>query len=101
MLLIYAVLAGVLALLFVIERTRLGAIWRMLGEDELLAETEGVNRTYYKVLATVVAGAVAGIGGALYAHMNTYLEPKIFNVMLGCTASPTGSSAGSGPPSAP
>lgn len=83
MLLIYALLAGVLALLFVIERTRLGAIWRMLGEDELLAEAAGVNRTYYKVLATVVAGAVAGIGGVLYAHMNTYLEPKIFNVMLG------------------
>ena len=83
MLLIYALLACVLALLFVIERTRLGAIWRMLGEDELLAEAQGVNRTYYKVLATVVAGAVAGIGGGLYAHMNTYLEPKIFNVMLG------------------
>ena len=83
MLLIYALLAGVLALLFVVERTRLGAIWRMLGEDELLAETGGVNRTRYKVLATVVAGAVAGIGGGLYAHMNTYLEPKIFNVMLG------------------
>ena len=83
MFLIYALLAGVLALLFIIERTRLGAIWRMLGEDELLAEVQGVNRTYYKVLATVVAGAVAGIGGVLYAHMNTYLEPKIFNVMLG------------------
>ena len=83
MLLIYALLAGVLVLLFVIERTRLGAIWRMLGEDELLAEAQGVSRTYYKVLATVVAGAIAGIGGGLYAHMNTYLEPKIFNVMLG------------------
>ena len=101
MLLIYALLAGVLALLFVIERTRLGAVWRMLGEDELLAEAAGVSRTYYKVLATVVAGAVAGVGGALYAHMNTYLEPKIFNVMLGVHSLATGSSGGSGPPSAP
>ena len=83
MLLIYALLAGVLAFLFIIEKTRIGAIWRMLGEDELLAEAQGVNRTYYKVLASVVAGAIAGIGGVLYAHMNTYLEPKIFNVMLG------------------
>jgi len=83
MVLIYALLAFVLALLFLIERTRLGAIWRMLGEDELLAESQGVSRAYYKVLASVTAGAVAGIGGVLYAHMNTYLEPKIFNVMLG------------------
>ena len=81
--LIYALLAAVLAFLFIAERTRLGAILRMLGEDDLLAEMQGVNRTAWKVLATVMAGAIAGIGGALYAHMNTYLEPKIFNVMLG------------------
>jgi len=83
MLLIYALLAGVLVLLFAVERTRIGAILRMLGEDDLLAEAQGVNRTYYKVLATVAAGAIAGVGGVLYAHMNTYVEPKIFSVMLG------------------
>ncbi len=83
MLIIYLLLSAVLAFLFAIERTRLGAIFRMLGEDELLAEMQGVNRTYYKVMATVIAGVIAGIGGALYAHMNTYIEPKIFNVMLG------------------
>ena len=83
MILIYAMLAGVLVFLSIVERTRLGAIFRMLGEDDLLAEMQGVNRTYYKVLATVVAGAIAGIGGVLYAHMNTYVEPKIFSVMLG------------------
>ena len=83
MVLIYALLAGVLVFLSVVERTRFGAILRMLGEDDLLAEVQGVNRTYYKVLATVMAGAIAGVGGVLYAHMNTYVEPKIFSVMLG------------------
>lgn len=83
MMIIYALLASVLVFLFAIERTRVGAIFRMLGEDELLAEMQGVNRTYYKVMATVIAGLIAGIGGALFAHMNTYVEPKIFNVMLG------------------
>lgn len=83
LIIIYGLLATVLALLFVMEHSRLGRIFRMLGEDELLAEVQGVNRTYYKVLATVVAAVIAGIGGVLYAHMNTYVEPKIFNVMLG------------------
>jgi len=83
MLLIYGLLAAVLAGFFLIGRSRLGAIFRMLGEDELLAEMQGVNRTFYKVLATVLAGFIAGIGGALYIHLNTYVEPKIFNVMLG------------------
>ncbi len=83
MLLIYALLAVVLIFFFLMERSRLGAIFRMLGEDDLLAEMQGVNRTYYKVLATVLSGFIAGIGGALYIHLNTYVEPKVFNVMLG------------------
>ena len=83
LIIIYGLLAIVLALLFVMERSRLGRIFRMLGEDELLAELQGVDRTYYKILATVLAAIIAGIGGVLYAHMNTYIEPKIFNVMLG------------------
>lgn len=83
LLIIYGLLAIVLALLFVMERTRLGRIFRMLGEDELLAEVQGIDRTRYKILAVVLAAAIAGIGGTLYAHMNTYVEPKIFNVMLG------------------
>jgi len=83
MLLIYGLLAVVLVFFFLIERSRLGAIFRMLGEDELLAEMQGVNRVYYKVLATVMSGFIAGIGGALYIHLNTYVEPKVFNVMLG------------------
>ena len=33
--------------------------------------------------ASGIAGFVAGIGGGFYAHFATYLEPQIFNVMLG------------------
>ena len=29
------------------------------------------------------AGALAGLGGGLYAHLTTYVEPRIFDVMLG------------------
>lgn len=81
--LIWGLVAVVLLLFFVMERTRLGAIFRMLGEDSLLAETQGVDRRRYKVLATVLAGMLAGLGGALFAHFNTYIEPKNFGVMLG------------------
>lgn len=82
-LLIWGLVAAVLLLFFVMERSRLGSIFRMLGEDPLLAETQGVDPRRYKVLATVLAGMLAGLGGALYAHFNTYIEPKNFGVMLG------------------
>lgn len=83
MYLIYGLLALVLAFFFVLERSRLGSIFRMLGEDRMLTEMQGINVTAHKILAATIAGFVAGIGGGLYAHLFTYVEPKIFNVMLG------------------
>jgi branched-chain amino acid transport system permease protein len=55
----------------------------MIGEDEVLAEMHGVAVARHKVLAAGLAGAIAGIGGGLYAHLTTYIEPRIFDVMLG------------------
>jgi branched-chain amino acid transport system permease protein len=83
MVIIFLVLFIVLAMFFQLERSRLGSIFRMLGEDTLLAEMQGLNVIRFKVLASGIAGFIAGIGGAFYAHFATYLEPQIFNVMLG------------------
>ena len=83
LLVILALLAVTLAIILWIERTRLGAILRMVGEDPALARLQGVNVNLAKIATVATAGLVAGIGGALYAHLNTYVEPKIFNVMLG------------------
>src|SRR5262249_31313820 len=33
--------------------------------------------------AAVIAGTLAGIGGGLYAHLTTYVEPRTFDIMLG------------------
>lgn len=83
---IYAVLACVLIGFMVLERTRLGVIFRMIGEDAGLAALQGIAVTRYKILAAGMAGALAAIGGGLYAHMTTYVEPRIFDVMLGVHA---------------
>ncbi len=80
---IYGVLFLVLIFLVLIERSRLGMIFRMLGEDPLLTKTLGLDPVRYKVSAAVIAGFIAGLGGTLYAHSFTYIEPQIFNVMLG------------------
>ncbi|MDE0027897.1 MAG: branched-chain amino acid ABC transporter permease [Deltaproteobacteria bacterium] len=86
MLLIYGLLALVLIVLLLIERSRLGSVFRMLGSDDLLAEMQGLDTVRYRILAAGMAGAIAGIGGALYAHFTTYVEPQFFNVMLGVHA---------------
>ncbi len=86
MLLIYGLLALVLIVLLLMERSRLGSVFRMLGSDDLLAEMQGVDTVRYRILAAGVAGVTAGIGGSLYAHFTTYVEPQFFNVMLGVHA---------------
>ena len=86
MFLIYGLLALVLIGLLWMERSRLGTVFRMLGSDDLLAGMQGLNTVWYRILAAGLAGGVAGIGGALYAHFTTYVEPQFFNVMLGVHA---------------
>src|SRR5216683_3312817 len=81
--LVYVLLSATLLGFSLLERSRLGVIFRMTGEDEVLAELSGVAVGRYKVLAAGIAGALAGIGGGLYAHLTTYVEPRIFDVMLG------------------
>jgi branched-chain amino acid transport system permease protein len=80
---IWGILITVLIFFLVLERSRLGSIFRMLGEDGLLTEMQGLNVVRYRILASTLAGFIAGLGGGLYAHFATYVEPQIFNVMLG------------------
>jgi branched-chain amino acid transport system permease protein len=83
-LVIVAMLLGVVVLMLVfIERSRLGAAIRAIGEDPELAGTLGVDVLRLKLGVVAAAGALAALGGALFAHHNTYIEPRNFDIMLG------------------
>jgi branched-chain amino acid transport system permease protein len=75
------VLAAVLVLWW-IDRSRYGAVLRAVGEDELAAQSMGINLTAVKVSAMSVGGALAGIGGGLYAHYTTHIEHANFNILI-------------------
>ena len=81
--LIWLLLALVMAFFLLLERSRLGSVFRMIGEDEIAASAQGVNPAAFKILAATAAGAIAGIGGALLAHYLTYVEPGHSGIMLG------------------
>lgn len=58
---------------FRVERSRVGRAFAALREDELAAAAMGVNPTRYKVLAFVLGAVLAGVVGAVNAHMlNTW-----------------------------
>ncbi len=50
-------------------------------EDERAAEALGINTTYYKVLAFVLSSSLAGMGGALFAHLDAYIHPDSFTFL--------------------
>ncbi|NCU16883.1 branched-chain amino acid ABC transporter permease [Pallidibacillus pasinlerensis] len=50
-------------------------------EDEIAADSMGINTTYYKVLAFVIGSLFAGIAGGLYSHNFYFLQPVNFGVL--------------------
>ncbi|HSA59024.1 MAG TPA: branched-chain amino acid ABC transporter permease [bacterium] len=78
-----------------------GLAFLAVREDEVAARSVGINTTRYKVLAFVLGSFWAGVGGGLFAHLNTYLHTNSFGflksveyvvmVVLGGLGSITGS----------
>ncbi|MGH8703823.1 MAG: branched-chain amino acid ABC transporter permease [Burkholderiales bacterium] len=82
MLFIWAFVVLVMLALWWVDRSRYGAVLRAVGEDELAAQSAGVNLTAVKVSAMTIGGAIAGLGGGLYAHYTTHIEHLSFNVLV-------------------
>jgi len=82
MLFIWAIVATVMAVLWWFDRSRYGAVLRAVGEDEVAAQSVGINLTAVKVSAMTIGGAIAGIGGGIYAHYTTHIEHTSFNILV-------------------
>ncbi len=63
-----AYLAVVIALVasWVLNHTRTGLHLRAVGESPATADAAGINVTKYKYIATIVGGAIAGLGGLYF-----------------------------------
>lgn len=81
-LLIWALVSAVLLLLWSLDRSRVGTLWRAVGEDELAAQSVGINLTAAKVSAFGLGGAIAGLAGGVYAHYATHIEHGNFGILL-------------------
>ena len=81
--LVWGLLLVALVMFFQVEKSKLGATLRMIGEDPELAASLGVDVERCKLAVAAAGGALAALGGVLYAHHNTYVEPRNFDIMLG------------------
>lgn len=69
-------LASVL-IMYLMLRSPLGYFMRAIKDDEMRAESLGVDTTRVKVAVFTVASAFAGLAGVFYAHYVLVLSPQI------------------------
>lgn len=62
--------------------SRVGRAMQTIHEDEALAMAVGVNTVFFKVAVFGVSGAFAALAGGLYAGLNLYITPDLFDIRL-------------------
>ena len=72
----------VVAFTFLLVNSRHGRAIKSVREDEIAAESVGINLTYYKIVAFAGAAFFAGVSGSLFAHHICYLEPGNFGYSM-------------------
>jgi branched-chain amino acid transport system permease protein len=81
---LFAALAFVSVLaMYAMVRSPFGQFMRAIKDDELRAESLGVDTTRVKIVVFTVSSAFAGLAGAFYAHYLVVLSPQLadFNEM--------------------
>jgi branched-chain amino acid transport system permease protein len=79
---LYQLIAVIAFIAFVLHHnvraSRYGRAMRAVAQSETAAKALGIDPTVKRVLAFVIASAMAGIAGALYAYLNRYVNPDTF-----------------------
>ena len=62
-------------------RSSTGRAFVAIRDSEISAQSMGIHLAYYKTLSFALSAALAGIGGALYAHQLRFISPDQFNII--------------------
>ena len=79
----FAIFILTVSLVWFITRSRLGAGFIAIRDDEAKAGSIGINTTQYKIIAYGLSAAPFGLAGAVYAQYLGFVNPiGAFNVLL-------------------
>ena len=62
-------------------RSPTGRAFVAIRDSEISAQSMGIHLARYKTLSFALSAALAGVGGALYAHQIRFLSPDQFNII--------------------
>lgn len=82
---VYYLALGVLLLTLGImknlEKSKAGRALHYLREDQLAAESIGINTRIYKIFAFALGAGIAGLAGSVFATQYSAVSPEAFNFM--------------------
>lgn len=64
-----------------LENSRNGRAMLAIREDEIASSAVGINTTLYKIQAFAIGAFCAGVGGALFSHTTTFIQPTDFGFL--------------------
>jgi branched-chain amino acid transport system permease protein len=81
---IWAYLVALITVVFIVNfmNSSHGRACISIREDEIAAETMGINTTKYKVMAFTCGAFFAGVAGGVFAHLIRLLHPQSFTFMF-------------------
>lgn len=64
-----------------LNNSRNGRAYMAIRDNEIAAESMGINLSLYKIQSFAVGSFLAGVGGALLAHQISFIKPDMFGFM--------------------
>lgn len=65
-----------------VKHSKFGLGLRAISQDEVKAESAGINTRFYKVTAFALSAFFIGMAGAVWGEYITYIRPNIFLIIL-------------------
>jgi branched-chain amino acid transport system permease protein len=75
----FGVAAVTIYVVWALVNSTYGRGFLAVSDDEVAAETIGINATRYKIIAFIVGAFFAGMAGGLYAHLRQFIAPAGFD----------------------
>lgn len=81
-----ALLAATLFVLYGVERSDLGRLFKAIENNDAIPRSVGLNVIYLKVLCVVIASAAVGLAGGVHAYANNVIAPSDFTYFVAILA---------------
>ncbi|MGC9115929.1 MAG: branched-chain amino acid ABC transporter permease [Fervidicoccaceae archaeon] len=73
----FIVMMITIGITYFLDKTEIGLALKCIRDDEIGAQSIGINTTKYKMFAFLLSALFSGIAGGLYSYYATYIDPYV------------------------